>query len=76
MRLYYNILFRLLIADEISVSDRKILVNNTQNFNKKNKKNKKKDKNSEEKNKNFNKLERRDNNMIKMCYHCQKIDHI
>ncbi|OAT13679.1 hypothetical protein BDBG_17877, partial [Blastomyces gilchristii SLH14081] len=48
-------------------------INNAQD---KNKKDKEKEKISENKNKDFIKPDRKGNNATKMCYHCQKIDHI
>lgn len=76
IELYYNILLQLSAADKLSILDKKNSVNNTQDFNKKNKKNKKKKKNSEDKNRDFIKSERKNNNTIKIYYHCQKIDHV
>ncbi|EEQ90419.2 uncharacterized protein BDCG_05539 [Blastomyces dermatitidis ER-3] len=55
-------------TDESLISDEKTSANNAQD--------KEKEKVSENKDKDFTKLNRKGNNAIKTCYHCQKIGHI
>ncbi|OAT09892.1 hypothetical protein, variant [Blastomyces gilchristii SLH14081] len=68
MGLCRDILLRLPATGEPPTSDGKTPANNAQD--------KEKEKVSEDKDKDFTKLDRKGNNATKTCYHCQKIGHI